>query len=560
MSGLLGDLVGTGARRYDSFKEFLVKEVGTDKGRFSFAGRRPVEAMVDKLDEVMSKRIADVEFVIHKGAQTGISTLNVGTATFVPAMMRMNAGYYLPTQEFAERFGATRFSAAIRRSQVLQGMMRDGAHQGVNTKGLKEFNGRFLYSLGLESVVSAISIPLDAMFYDEVDVIPAENMEWSDDRIAASDWRFRMYFCVPMFPGSGIDKLFQDTCRYQWLVRCSACNTDHILEDEFPRNVKRFEGGSYGFICTKCGKAIDRDLEGRYVAENPEAERDHRYGFRLSQLALSAIDLGYIMRRWEKAKESKSKLAKFRCSTLAKPDAGDRQPITDAVLQGVSADYHMELGVGSLPRFAGVDTGNQVHLAVHELLPDGRKRYIWFEDIDGDQAQGRINELWARLGLSGLVIDYKPLTNLARGLTYDHPGQVWVQNFYGGEELQEDTFEHMGKEIPRVKANRDTSLDDFTGMFSVEPSQVLLPAVTSESPAVLDQVHLQLKMLQKEKVEDARGNVAYRYRKNVANHFGMAMNSSIICEYLAVARLFGQGPVEYQSVQQRRWSGDKGAW
>jgi len=266
------------------------------------------------------------------------------------------------------------------------------------------------------------------------------------------------------------------------------------------------------------------------------------------------------MRRWEKAKESKSKLAKFRCSTLAKPDAGDRQPITDAVLQGVSAEYPLELGMGSLPRFAGVDTGNQVHLAVHELLPDGRKRWVWFEEIDGDRAQSRINELWTRLGLSGLVIDYKPLTNLARGLTYDHPGQVWVQNFYSGEELQEDTFEHMGKEIPRVKVNRDTSLDDFTGMFTQQPAQVLMPDVNADSPAVLDQVRLQLKMLQKEKVEDARGNVAYRYRKNVANHFGMAMNSSVICEYLAVARLYGQQPVEYQSVQQRRWGAGRGAW
>jgi hypothetical protein len=539
-----------GGRRYESFKDYLVNEIGTDKGPFSFTGRRAVERMVEIIEPLLVNRTPDVEIVIEKGAQTGISTLALGVATFVPSVLRKNLGYYLPTQEFADRFGGTRFSTCIRTSKFLAGMMRDGKHKGLDTKGLKEFRGRFLYSLGLESVINAISIPLDGVLYDEVDVIPQENMEWSDDRIAASDWRFRMSFCVPMYPGSGIDALYQDGCGYRWLATCPGCRKEQILEDLFPANVREIDG-TWRLVCVSCGKPLNPDVDADWVAERPDAVKRNRLGFRLSQLAVPAVDLGYVMRRWERSAKSRSRRAKFNCSTLALADAGDLQPITDAVLARCSEPYAVTAAAGTGPRYGGMDCGDRVHLAVHEVLEDGRKRFVYFEEMDSDGVRERMNALWPQLGLAGLVCDSKPLRTLARGLADDHPGKVWLQDF-GGEELKEDESEHFGRVYQRVVVNRDDSLDELADQFTTDPARVLLPAYDSAADPIVGLVRAHLKNLQKEAATDAKGNTVYRYRRTVANHFGMAMNSSLLCSYLAGVRSAAAGELGYVSIAKRR--------
>jgi hypothetical protein len=545
---LVSELVGPTVDQNKGFKQFLLSEIGTDRGPYTFQDRISIEKMVDIIAPLLERRVPDAEVVIVKGAQTGVSTLAVGLGAFVPAQLQRNLGYYLPTQEFADRFGATRFSAAVRRSPLLSDMMRNAKVRGIDQKGLKQFGEHYLYTLGLESIISAISIPLDAMLYDEVDIIPKENMEWSDDRIAASDWRFRMYFCVPMFPGAGIDGLYRETSQRRWFVRCEACNRWQELEESFPANVV-LKDGHYVMVCGRCGSELDRGC-GDWVAARTDARSE---GFRLSQLAVPAVSMDYIMRRWEKAKDSKSKLAKFRCSALAIPDAGDMQPITDEVLRSASGDYDIEFGSMNGPRFAGVDTGDEVHFACHELLPDGRKRFIYFEEMDSDTCVERINRLWGLLKLSGLVCDSKPQRSVARGIADAHPGMVWLQDFADGE-LREKASEHHGREYVRVLVDREESLDDLADLFLAEPSRILLPGLHSESKPVLAAVHSHLKALQKERIQDAKGNTVNKYKRAVANHFAMAMNSSITCEHLALGRRRDDGPVEYQSVSQRRFA------
>jgi len=63
--------------------------------------------------------------------------------------------------------------------------MKEGAVGGVHQKGLKEFRGHYFYLLGLESVANATSIPMDALIYDEVDLLDEEENNDVCRRIAS---------------------------------------------------------------------------------------------------------------------------------------------------------------------------------------------------------------------------------------------------------------------------------------------------------------------------------------------------------------------------------------
>lgn len=548
--------------RYGSFKEFLLAEVPTDKGKYSFAGHRVFEQIVDDLDAILSQRRPDMQVSILKGAQIGASTIGIGVSAFLPSQIECNVGYFLPTDVFAGRFDKTRFKPAIRKSVYLRSLMREGKVQGANVVGLKEFRGHFLYTLGLTAIANAISIPLDANLYDEVDVLPEENMEWSDDRIAASDLRFRFYFSVGMLPGLGIDTKFQEGSQTLWRVRCPACGKDgQVLEDLFPACVQR-RNEEWARVCVKCGAAYDVERDGRWVDTYPERRKEGRVSYRVPQLIVPAIALSYVMARWEAAKKKRTKKAKFNCSTLARPDGGDAQPITDAVLQACRGDYTMTTAKGPLPRFAGVDCADTAHFACHERLPDGTKRFLYFEEMDSDEMVERTGQLWDMLGLSGLVCDSKPLRVEARKIAYAHPREVWLQDFAEGE-LKEEEAEHQGKKYQHLRVSREESLSDLVDLMAPEEGgapQVLLPRKDADSPAILDVVDIHLKNLRKEKVIDARGNTVDRFVRQTANHFAMASNSSLLAEYLAVGKYLNAGPIEYRSVEKRRFAGHAGAW
>ncbi len=532
----LVNLVGRRRGDYDSFKEFLIKEIVTDKGAYSFKGHRVLEKVVDDLDK--AARIPEQIMSLLKGAQIGVSTLGIGYSAFLASQLGVNNGYFLPTDVFARRFDKTRYRSTVNKSRYLKEMINEesGGISGIDVEGLREFRGKYVYVLGLFNVANAISIPLDANLYDEVDILPEENLEWSDDRIAASDLRLRFFFSVGMLPGLGIHSKFEEGTQTLWHIKCPACGKDgQVLPDLFPLCTRK-KDGEWKIVCVKCGKQIRVENDGRWVDTYPSKRKEGNISYRVSQLEIPGVALSYIMNRWEKAKKKRSKKAKFNCSALAKPDAGDMQPITEAVLVSVRGDYNISLAGSSNPRYAGVDCGDLAHFACHERLPDGRKRYIWFEEMDSDEMESRILELIERLHISGIALDSKPLRTEVRRIAYRFPEITWLQDFKETDQVKTEEGKHQGKTYQRVLVGRDASLDDFTDLFgseSGEQPKILLPQKDADSPEVLDIVDIHLKNLQKEKVTDAKGNTVNKYRKDVANHFGMAMNSSIIAEYLA---------------------------
>jgi hypothetical protein len=528
-----------------SLRKFLEDDVATDNGPWSIDDHEPFAEILALIDDVVRKRRVDVEISLLKAEQIGATTsLGLGPALQLVSDLGRNVGYFGPTKDWANEIGRTRLKAIIAKSAYLSARLKDG--ESVNRSTVKEFDGKFLYMLGLESMLGAITKPLDALLNDEVDLLPAENLEWQHGRVAHSDLRLRLFFSAGYSPGAGIDLRFQEGTQHKWRVDCAnrKCRAKAIcLEEAFPECMVE-SGGRWRRACPKCGTPIDVKT-GRWVATYPERAKQGKFSYRISALAVTAISGEYIMNRWRKCR-TKSQKAKFNCSVLAIPDAGAMQPFSDVELTRMQSGElkGLRFSRGELPRFAGVDAGDIYHFLCYERRPNGQPHLIWAEEIDSDIVSDRVATLIGTLGVVQLVADKKPHTNTVRSWAYRFPQIVTLQDFKDNSPLKVEDEEHAGKKYRCVKIDRDDSLDEMTSDFTGEHFLHIPDVDAPESDPVLAVFATQIKNLRKERSIDAKGRNVDKYVKGVANHFGMALNSARIAETIAPVYL----PFHYTSA------------
>lgn len=547
--------------RPSTLQEFLETDIQTETGPWTIDGHEAFGEIVALIDRTILNRDSDTEITVLAAEQVGKTMVAIGAAVQLVADRGRNVGYFLPTKDFAAKFGRSRLKRLIAKSPYLAAQLRD--KDVVDQSTLKEFNGKFLYILGLESILGAISIPMDAVFYDEVDMLPTENQEWSEGRVAASDLRVKVFVSAGYTPGGGIDSRYQEGTQHKRLFDCEnrSCRAKKIcLEETFPDCMAKI-GTSWKRVCPECKTPLDLK-KGKWVATYPERAKLKKFSFRVSSLAIGARHADHIMKRWEKAKKKKSSLAKFRCAELAMPDAGAMQPITDAELQRMESDRCiLQLGPSATAeRYAGMDTGDLCHFYCYEVFGN-QKRLVWIEEIDSDIALERVTALIESLGVQQLVIDKKPQTVLARAIAYRFPKTVALQDFTDAADWPVVVDElHEGKTYRCVKVERNESLDAYTAEITDPLTGLLIPteaSLTSDQIENLTTFKTHHKNLQKERTVDAKGRVIDRYKKGVANHYGMAGNSARIAQLISPIYVpFSFTPIDEQQVRTSQW----GAW
>ncbi|MCK4578743.1 MAG: phage terminase large subunit family protein, partial [Candidatus Marinimicrobia bacterium] len=444
------------------FTRFLRSYIATEKGRYNFAAHKALEEIAERLP-VMG------EAWILKGAQVGLSTMAVGWCLRLAALQGRQVGYALPTKVFAARFLKTRFRQLVQANPLLRDNVRLAENVGlIITANLLNETAPpgNIYLLGMANLTDTISIPLDALIYDEVDILNQDNMAWAEDRLAASDLGQKLYFSVGMNPGTGIDAGYHDSTQRVWLVRCSRCGRDdQVLEELFPECVSR-DGEGWRLVCHACGAAMNVQEQGRWVARHPDRQVE---GYRVPQLIIPNISLDYIMDRWQKASRSRSLMAKFRSSTLALPDAGERQRITVQLLSQVLEPYATS---DTAPwTVGGADVGDTCHVAFADLAGE-RQRFVRLETVASDRMVEEISNMITALGCRCFVIDAKPFRTEARRLARQHPDVVVLQ-YFKDQGFGTGTETHDGHTYRTVSEQREDSLDAYCDLFDPERPGVL---------------------------------------------------------------------------------------
>ncbi len=499
-----------------SFEDFLLTAINTERGRYNFSHHRPMLEIARQLNH-------QSQVWIMKGAQIGFSTLALGWCLYQSLEKNKSIGYALPTKIFSRRFLSTRIMPLIWQDKLLN----DSAtiNQTMGVVGFQKYrtlrlSPSYLYMLGMETISDAISIPLDILVFDEVDILNEENMTWADDRLAASANPQRLYFSVGMNPGLGVDAGYQQSNQNVWLVKCASCGQDdQVMEEAFPQCVKRIDG-EWTLVCERCGSSLDVQAQGRWVMKYPG--RDVA-GYRIPQLIIPHVNLNYIMDRYQKVEAYRSKLAKFNCSVLAMPDAGGNQMITAQQCLEVLGDYDTRKTANWT--VGGADVGDKCHVAFADIV-DGKLRFIRMDEVHSDRMVEEMSAMITAMGCRRFVIDAKPFRTEARKLARLHPDVVVLQ-YFKEQSLGTGSEEHEGVAYRTVSENRHDSLDAYCDLFAGEKAGVLFPRYLHNLDFLDTDVAVHhLKGSQKVDTKDARlGRSVPSYRKSIENHYLMACNN-----------------------------------
>jgi hypothetical protein len=497
------DAILAGKAKLD-FLPWCYDHIRTEYGKLTFDNHK---ALVEIYEEHHPYK------VILKGPQIGISQYGYSLALWIADQLHKDCIYYAPDDNKRDEFMETRAKMIIERSAYLRKKTRTAGNE-------IKIGQNIVYYRGLFTEKAAISIPSDANIYDEVDYIPAKHMKVSKDRIAASKMGWLIYYCKGMIAGAGIDEMYSRSDQRKWLVRCPGCRKDHILEEEFPECI---DFKKTAVICVKCGHQLDRQA-GRWVAERPDVTV--RRGYRVPQLVVGQISLKTICDDYQDIKEQPSELAEFSASRLAIVKAGSRQPITIAIIKK-SKRYEHKMVARAAWSFLGIDVGDTCHLVLHDILPNRKRRVLYAETCHSDNLEARVAALWPQYGIICGCGDAMPYAPTLRSIARRFAGKFFLCRYTETAPTLriEKEGETEDQTVDVVKVDRDKSLDNTCDLFKRD--MVVLP----DDPPPDFEKHLML--LAKEIITDGRGNKIERYRKNVANHYGMGMNYSRLASLIS---------------------------
>lgn len=224
----------------DNIPEWLEKNTRNPVDRdlaWSFSEHEyQIEILKDTTDEVCAQ----------KCSQVGASELWVRLMLAMAALAKsMTIIYVLPNTGFARKFSKGRIDPVISNSKVLKDMV----NKDVDSSELKQIGNSFLYIAGSYGQSSAISVPAQALFQDEVDFCNQTALTTFSSRLGHSKEGsyYKRSFSTPTVRNYGISKMFEASTKHYYTVRCPTCK-DHVAP-EFLKDVEipGFDGNLLNF-------------------------------------------------------------------------------------------------------------------------------------------------------------------------------------------------------------------------------------------------------------------------------------------------------------------------
>jgi len=462
----------------------------------------------------------------QKAAQRGISTLCLLRVLWLLDRMAMKAVYYFPTDEDVKDFSQDRGNPLIDNSEYLSSKMQ---YDKADNLGLKQIGLSSLYFRGVWTKRKVKSIDADIIIKDELDEADQENMIFAEDRLLHSIFKYIIELSQPSRPDFGINKSFKKSDMRYLMIKCPACGRWNNVVESFPKNL--FSSGRGDRFkawigCTRCKRDLNMKTLNlkriEWVPKHPERSKDHR-GWQESQLFSSTIDGKFIYDKYTGAILTSEK-KNFWISIVGVPYRDSELcPITESLIESMQGDRGFEKS--AMSSFMGIDVGDVCHVVV--LGWTGyRLRVIHLAEVLADDEKGFYDLV--ETYKSYFVIDAMPYKNLAKKLAMKYRGWGAIQ-YFKGEALREKTEGEGEYEVAVVMHDRTESIDEMVDMaregFFVLPDPKRLKPHELE---LYERFVFQLKNLEKEKIMDKKGYEKTIYKKNVANHFGMALNSAFI--------------------------------
>jgi hypothetical protein len=473
---------------------------------------------------------------VMKSAQCGVSAAAVSFALYGTDLWAANVLYVLPAGEDAEDFSDTRVRPAIEDSGYLRSRV-----VATDNKTLKKIGEAYLYFRGSLSERKTLSVPADVLILDEYDRLDQANIPRFRRRLAAPDsLKLERRFSNPSYPEDGIHRLYLQSDRRRWLVRCARCAAEAPLgwEEEGCHHVEEERAIR---ICHRCRSELDRAqvASGRWVAERPGAGPR---GYHVSRLIVPDERIGELVaNRHQRDEASMQTHYNFDLGLPYAPRGGSLS--REAVLAN-RRDYTLPSSFSGSDRVtAGVDVGRLLHVRISRWLADGRAMALFVATIDSFEELGRLMDAYS---VDVAAVDERPEERKARELARAFPGRVLLVR-WSGEEQRDEVAIDRGRGL--LVARRTAACDRLVAAFEAE--QRLLPEQLPEG--YLSQLTAPHRVIE----ENARGQKVARYRAERADDYFFAECHDLLAHEaggVPPAGASGPAPVSIrEQIRRRHW-------
>ncbi len=395
--------------------------------------------------------------------------------------------YTFPTKGDVMEFSKARFTTIIRDSHYLNSMIKD-----YDSAGMKQVGESTLYFKGTIAERQAISVPSDLNVHDELDFSNPSVRTTYSNRLDASRfiWHGEVQegwtwdFSTPTIPDYGIDRLYKESDRHVWLVKCTACNlwqTINFFNNVLPMKKKK---GDHYYGCRKCSGKLDRTI-GKWKPKNPKSRFR---GYYVSQMMSGIVSAQKLVNLWNEAPLKPKGIKNFYNFNL-----GLAYEVGDNVLTKALIKKHIIPGtVAEGDIYLGADQGDVIHIEVTKVI-NGRRHIIEIAKVHSFDE------------LESMIKHYKPKISVIDALPNHHNAVQLAKKFpnvftclYNGDSM--DKEEYFNREDKEVNIPRTDVLDYTAALWKLD--QVLIESYISTP--MIDEFVVQMTNMKRDLEEDKR--------------------------------------------------------
>lgn len=274
------------------------------KGKpLSFDLYRPWKTIYDLTPEMM---------VLIAGRQIGKSvSLSGRSVTQSAAKSYFNTLYIAPFQIQTTRFSHAYMDPFMDSPIIKKYFKGKSAVKNVFEKGFSTGSTVYLSYAQDETDADRIrGIMADQLLVDEVQDIMYSALPPIFEVTSASEYAYKVLSGTAKSTSNTLELLWQDTCKFEWVVKCSHCNFWNI-PDTYD-NCMIICSKEHGPSCIRCGKVIDM-MSGRWIATKPSEKK--KIGFHLPQFIMTA---NTSLKKWPRLHEKVIQAQNFGLYSPAK--------------------------------------------------------------------------------------------------------------------------------------------------------------------------------------------------------------------------------------------------
>lgn len=402
---------------------------------------------------------------VIKSRQLGLSEVGIEMMIYwldMHSYERVSGLYAFPTYRQLDTFYKQRIRPEFENGYY-RSLIKDP--KTMTMKGMKIRDSELTFRTASNGG-SLEGLHVDYTALDEYDRISPLAEQSAIQSMESSKYKFLRRWSTPTTEGYGIHKLFQESDQRRWVIKCTHCGYEQVMD--YNKNIalvnkdgidtigKVVQPGTYQFICQKCHRPLDRWYSGQWVAMKPGKGR--RTGFAISQLDAVWITPDHLKQE-EMRSPSKQYFYNYNLG-MPYQDNGTTFHAED-VLDHIDVNYKHPTNRGNYKYVVcGLDWGEHYHHVV----------------TLGMRSNGRIDlmDIYRVPRSTGVEHIEEDLNLVVRHMNEYQPDLILPDSGYSGSYNQKLMAYYGIDRVYAVRVNSALSKGDFTAHFNQNDSSVTI--------------------------------------------------------------------------------------